>query len=249
MIRLVGASVQGLSHERLGIPCQDSHLCLLLSNEVALLAVADGAGSASHSHIGSQVAIQTVHALFLCWDTAQRREEPEWKSQFWNLFQNVKSALEQEAARQGIEVREMATTLLVALSFPDQVLFAQVGDGALVLRDNKGELHTVTPPRTSEYCNETDFVTGLLSEEEMHLSRFEEEASHIALFTDGLEPVALNMSEATPHAPFFTPLFQFVAHAESSPEAKPQLEQFLRSPRLRDRVEDDLTLVLMARRG
>ncbi len=247
MIRLAGATVQGLCHERLGLPCQDAHYCRILDSEIVLLAVADGAGSASHSQIGSATAIQTIESLF-CSQTLPAFEDADaWKGLFWQAMQWVRNALEGQATQLGIEAREFATTLLLALSFPCGILVSQVGDGAVVLRDKQGDLHTLATPRTGEYYNETQFVTSIESIDEVGFHTFTGQITHIALFTDGLESVALQMPDAIAHPPFFTPLFQFVAHVESPMEAQNQLEQFLRSPRLRERADDDLTLVLMAR--
>ena len=110
MIRLVGASIRGLSHERLDIPCQDWHLCCLLKNGCVLLAVADGAGSALYAHVGSMCALETVKALLS--PKNLRFEEPEafWQGLFDEVHQRVLSALEAEAERLAVELRELATT-------------------------------------------------------------------------------------------------------------------------------------------
>ena len=67
---------------------------------------------------------------------------------------------------------------------------------------------------------------------------------HIAILSDGLQMLALKIPEYMPHAPFFSPLFRFVAEVTDETEAKEQLEAFLRSPRVRKRTDDDLTLLL-----
>jgi hypothetical protein len=125
----------------------------------------------------------------------------------------------------------------------------QVGDGAIVLRDPQGDLSALTAPRTGEYWNETRFVTDTLEADESSFQWQEQEITHIALFSDGLQNVALQQPEGTPHPPFFTPLFQFVAHLEDPTTAKEQIEHFLRSPRLQERTDDDLTLILATRRA
>jgi serine/threonine protein phosphatase PrpC len=58
--RVVGASVAGTSHTRLGIPCQDSNLSEILPSGFLVAVVADGAGSAAHADVGSQLAVKTV---------------------------------------------------------------------------------------------------------------------------------------------------------------------------------------------
>ena len=47
--RIVGASVQGTSHQKDDIPCQDAHGYRVLLSGAIVVAVADGAGTASRS--------------------------------------------------------------------------------------------------------------------------------------------------------------------------------------------------------
>ena len=56
---VVGASVQGTSHQQNDdIPCQDAHGYRVLLNGVIVIAVADGAGSATRSDEGAQRAVK-----------------------------------------------------------------------------------------------------------------------------------------------------------------------------------------------
>jgi len=57
---ILGASVQGRSHERLAIPGQDAHAWATLPQDAIVIAVADGAGSAAHSGQGSTIATQAA---------------------------------------------------------------------------------------------------------------------------------------------------------------------------------------------
>jgi hypothetical protein len=72
----------------------------------------------------------------------------------------------------------------------------------------------------------------------------------VAGVTDGAGSVSLSdvgsaqMPEGIAHAPFFAPLFKFVSEAKDLEVAHQELEQFLRSPRVCDRTDDDLTLLL-----
>ena len=56
--------------------------------------------------------------------------------------------------------------------------------------------------------------------------------------------LALQMPQGTAHTPFFAPLFKFIAEAKDLDLAHQELEGFLRSPRVSDRTDDDLTLLL-----
>ena len=69
----------------------------------------------------------------------------------------------------------------------------------------------------------------------------------MAVFSDGLQMLALKMPGGTPHAPFFAPLFRFINNAADEPQIHSELESFLRSPTVRRRADDDLTLFLQRR--
>jgi hypothetical protein len=58
--------------------------------------------------------------------------------------------------------------------------------------------------------------------------------------------LALKIPPGIPHAPFFSPLFQFVTDMTDAVVANEQLGTFLRSPRVTERADDDLTLFLAA---
>jgi hypothetical protein len=71
----------------------------------------------------------------------------------------------------------------------------------------------------------------------------------LALFSDGLQMLALKMPPGTPHPPFFAPLMRFVAQTRDRATAEEHLRGFLQSPRIAERADDDLTLVLAVRAG
>ena len=58
--------------------------------------------------------------------------------------------------------------------------------------------------------------------------------------------LAMNMAVGAPHKPFFLPLFDFTANADDKTVAKEQLLRFLRSDRITQRTDDDLTLIIAA---
>ena len=66
----------------------------------------------------------------------------------------------------------------------------------------------------------------------------------IALFTDGLEMLALDLVTHAAYEPFFTPLFAFAAKTEAN---EAELASFLESDRVCARTDDDKTCVLVVR--
>jgi len=68
--------------------------------------------------------------------------------------------------------------------------------------------------------------------------------SDIALFTDGIERLALNFENQTPHLPFFLPLFQAVRSSVDGDNLEADLGHFLQSESVKNRSDDDKTLIL-----
>jgi hypothetical protein len=156
-------------------------------------------------------------------------------------------AIEAEAPVRDVKIRDLATTLILLMAAPELVAAAQVGDGATVLGDHEGEIVALTTPQNGEYINETTFLISPGALETVQVKVWRGAAAHVAAFSDGLQMLALKMPEGIPHAPFFSPLFRFVATMTNQIEAQEQLASFLRSPRVRARADDDLTLLLAAR--
>ena len=245
--RVIGASVQGVSHVKSGQPCQDAHAYSVLPDGTLIAAVADGAGSAALAEVGAQLAAQTAvncvrrelieHAL--------PDNDTAWRSLLFDALKAARQRLEDEASARGCALRDLAATLMVAVAMAELATVAHVGDGAAVLRNTSNELLLLAAPQVSEYVNETTFLVSADYSNAAQFCCWHGRAQALALFTDGLQRLALQMPWQRPHAPFFTPLLQFAANAGADAEA--QLAAFLRSPRIVERADDDLTLLLAAR--
>lgn len=245
--RVLAASVQGVSHVKANQPCQDAHAFAVLADGTLLAAIADGAGSAAQAETGAQLA--TVAALAYLQQALTEYvapiEEVTWRTCLFGALQAARQRLADEAALRDWALRDLATTLLVLVSTGTATVAAHVGDGAAVLHDPLTGYVLLSAPQGGEYVNETTF---LISADYLAAAQFDYwvgRAAHVALFTDGLQRLALQLPQGKPHAPFFAPLFQFTQTA--GPEANEQLAAFLRSPRIAERADDDLTLLLAVR--
>jgi len=88
--------------------------------------------------------------------------------------------------------------------FKDQVLALQIGDSALVAR-KAGVWEAICWPENGEFASTTYFVTDD-PEVRLHTYRFDREHDAFALFSDGLESVALEQATQQPFARFFDPI-------------------------------------------
>ena len=243
--RVVAASVRGTSHEKVGQLCQDAHQWKMLPEGILVAAVADGAGSASLGKVGaivaSQTAVETISKEVM---PRSPDDEQGWQLLLTNALAAAKTAVEAEAVACSMTARDLATTLIIVVATPNFIAAAQVGDGVAVAADDEGNLIPLTSPQHGEYINETTFLVSPNALDTAQVSLWRGAAANIALLSDGLQMLALDMTEGKPHAPFFSPLFHFVANVTDETEAKEQLVAFLRSPRITERTDDDLTLLL-----
>lgn len=242
----IASSVLGTSHQKRGQPCQDAHAWDILGPGWIVAAVADGAGSASLSDVGAQVATQTaVEQIKRQWDKLEiEHSEVCWEELLEEVLAQAQKAIAAESLTRDVEMRQLATTLLILVANSQKVAVAQVGDGAVVIGDRQGHLIALTQPENGEYANETTFLISANALESAQIKVWEGEIAHFALFSDGLQRLALKLPEGTPHAPFFTPLFRFVDQMEDSQAAERELQGFLAHPRITERTDDDLTMVL-----
>lgn len=151
-----------------------------------------------------------------------------------------------ESTRRAIPLRELACTVLLAIVDRDAAAFAQLGDGAFVIA--RGDRYDpVVWPQEGEYANTTNFLTDEDFADSLETVFFHESIREFAAFTDGLQRLALDYAHRTGHAGFFRPLFQRLNSTATVEELLPPFRQFLDSPRINERTDDDKTLVLATR--
>jgi hypothetical protein len=228
--QVVGASVAGASHRRRGVECQDAH-AVVRTDTGLVIAVADGAGSAPRAAEGAQLAV-----------TAAAYWSRRGISDPVAILSRARTCLRTWAGSVA-SLRELATTLSVVVLTPRTVKVAQIGDGAVVLmRDNGFEL--LRAVEAGEYLNETVFLTSTGWRAHMRRdSRPIDGVTGVAVFSDGLQLVALDLAASQAHPGFFNPLFDFAAAPDATDD---ELAAFLASERVRARTDDDSTLVLAA---
>lgn len=243
---LSSATSIGTSHLKSGLPCQDACLVDLLPmmlGEPALMAfVADGAGSATHAALAAQTAVSQAASF-------SRRHAETIGAHFdvafvGDLVRQTRTLLERDATTAGVPVREFACTLLGVLAFRDRTLAFQIGDGAIVLDHGQGLTLAITP-MSGEYVNMTHFLID--DDAEARVAVLELPAvQKLALCSDGLQRLVLNLGTNAPHAPFFEPFFATLAKTPPARRADLDvaLARFLDSDKVNARTDDDKALVL-----
>jgi hypothetical protein len=252
MWKVIGESVEGTSHTRTLKPCQDAHRFSPITIDgvtFLLIACSDGAGSAELAEVGARMACDTFFetAYESLRESAVANDIDRDVLLGWYL--RVQDALEQEAARRGVPVRHLACTLLTALVGPERAVFAQVGDGSIVFRDENDRFSSAFWPQSGEYANATNFVTQPGIERYFEFFALDTGVDEIAVFTDGLQRLALDFRSRSVHQPFFEPMFAWIRDTEHADELTVPFRSFLNSTAVNDRTDDDKTLVLATRRS
>jgi len=249
--QVIGAAVQGLSHQKQDLPCQDALEYRCLPGGVLLVALADGAGSATRSELGARAAVQAaVDSLASNLESDLPAECCDWVEVFWETFEIARSTLIKLAEERDEPLRLFATTLTCLVATPEQLIVGQLGDGAVVARSADGVLDTITTLQRGEYANETYFLTQEQALEQVAIQVINLPMQALAVMSDGLTRLALKRPTNEPHLPFFKPLFAFVeasAPSNDGTQACEALTAFLASPRVCERTDDDKALVLALR--
>jgi Protein phosphatase 2C len=255
--RVAYNSVIGTSHEKTGLPCQDAGGCRIVhdpAEQQILLAVAcDGAGSASRSLDGASLTVARFLDVF--GETAKRSGLDEITREFvQDWLSRVRAEIKDKADTEELSAREFACTVVAAIIGQDHAAFFQIGDGAIVVsnRSEPEDYGWVFWPQHGEFANQTNFIVQDNALDVLEFELEERCIDEVALFTDGIERLVLDLTEKTAHPPFFRTLFGWLVKTEATPvdteiAVSPVLDRYLGSKQINDRTDDDKTLILATR--
>jgi len=226
----------------------DAYDHLELSTGELIIAVADGAGSASYGGDGAQLAVTTVlTTLRAALEKYRPTSRQAWRVILHHTYLVAQQAIYAAAAQRSATPRDFATTLLVLILTDEETICGSVGDCVAVIQCADGILESLCPPQRGDYANSTNFIVQPTLPTLLDIRQWPAAVEHAALFSDGLAPLAMNLAQNVPHAPFFEPLLAFIDAAEDTAVAAGQLAEFLDSARVNARTDDDKTLVLVQR--
>jgi hypothetical protein len=246
MWKAVGRSVAGTSHSELNVPCQDysAYERVVIGSAPALvIAIADGAGSARLSHVGAEEAAEYLLRIIPV-GLRSVFDIDEYVARQW--LSDTRDHLQKIATREACELRDLGSTILVAILTDLASFFIQIGDGAWIF-ERDGKYAVATWPADGEYVNETTFLTSPNWADSIEYQVVLETLSAAAGFTDGLQRLALQFDSRSAYAPFFEPLFRVLRSTEDESSLIAPLIEFLCSDRIAERTDDDKTLVLACR--
>ncbi|WP_437187812.1 PP2C family serine/threonine-protein phosphatase [Planctomicrobium sp. SH668] len=238
MWKLVYGSVQGTSHVQSGQPCQD-YCAGAITGTTLVVACADGAGSAEFSQLGSKATVDR----FL--EVASGETVPT-SEQVKTWVEAARERLIEQATAIESTPRQLACTFLAALVGDGWVVFVQVGDGVIVF-DGPDGYDLAFWPDNGEYANTTRFLSEDDYRQHLRIEITERKISELAVLTDGLQMLALDIAGAKVHDRFFAPLFKTVRNGPDEAALQVSLLDFMDSNRVNERTDDDKTLFLATR--
>ena len=248
----IGACSTGSSHVRAGTGCQDFAACLEIpfKQSTALIAVvSDGAGSAEFSSIGSRTVVQCLCRRLVNYARAEDLPEIISEEAARQWLDDIRDRIFAIADVKGSKPREFAATLVAAIVFPNHMTVCHVGDGACAgRRQGNQEWDVVSWPANGEYASSTYFVTDD-PEPALRMSNWEGEFTDIAIFSDGLERLALDFQNKSAFNRFFDPMSAPLAGkpAGRGRTLSAQLRTFLNGSQVSDRTDDDKSLIVAKR--
>jgi hypothetical protein len=239
MWNVVRASVRGSVHKRAGTPCQDAASLRVLGDTI-VIAISDGAGSASHSDQGASTAVAAALSFIEKILTDSVELNPETGVA---ILDSCRTALFELSKKLAIDVRELSCTLLFAVVQANCAFFGQLGDGAWILTYGSSLIPATWPVRGT-YANETSFLTSENWSSACEFAKFLGPIESIAGFTDGIQALALHYASRSVFEPFFQPILRVLSKSPGKDVLNRELEEYLSSAAIANRSDDDRTLVV-----
>lgn len=208
--------------------------------------VSDGAGSASLGGQGAWIVCRELSRRLRGWCAGNETPPSDALVEGW--MDDLRDRLGTIAERRGVERREFAATLVGLAVVGNEALLMHVGDGAVVGR-RSGVWEVLSGPENGEYASTTFFVTDD-PEVRLRLRRLPREHDAFALFSDGIEDLALQQTGRQAHPRFFDPMMKPIDQSDRAGhlgKLSAALGGYLDSAAVCERTDDDKTLILASR--
>lgn len=157
MWNVIQCAVQGRSHIKSDIPCQDKTYSAV-DNDTQVIALADGAGSAKLSHYGAETVTK-----FICSELTEKFDayftDNDGVAVKQQLIDGLLKSLNKTAKQLECEIKELASTLLFVAIKNNQFIIAHIGDGVVGYLKND-EMKIASQPENGEFVNTTVFTTS-----------------------------------------------------------------------------------------
>jgi Protein phosphatase 2C len=249
--KAIANSVIGTSHQQRNLVCQD-YGDFVAIGDIIVGAVADGAGSAKYSDIGSKLAVDSALSHLQGWVNVQKKKgnklqepiDPQGAQKLFSKTLNKVDIRLREESNKGYNLKDLACTLLVFIATRNWIAAMQIGDGFIVARSENSDYQLLFKPSKGEFANETTFVTSENAFDDMQVKVFTDEYyNFICASTDGLERLAIDTRTWIPSPNFFNPFERGLKDNHKKQEEE-SLKRWLNSPEVNARTDDDKTMLV-----
>ncbi|WP_297632368.1 PP2C family serine/threonine-protein phosphatase [uncultured Clostridium sp.] len=168
MWKMVSYEACGRGHLKENIPCQDKTL-QRRERDIALIALADGAGSCSKSDLGADIV--TKYGAEIVKDNFDEfiKEENGMKVKK-KIIDLLLKELENKSVELKCSIKDLSSTFLLVCVRGEEFFIGHLGDGVIgVLKEEK--LKVISNPVNGEFINNTVFVTSSLAYKYMQIYR------------------------------------------------------------------------------
>lgn len=182
MVYMYGVSLQGADHVKADIVCQDANCLVKCSENVGIIAVADGLGSAEYSKIASDLAVK-VSTQYCKENIEKLNTDDEILKMISLSFHLAQDKIESKAAESKHDVDKYDTTLTLAILINDNLYYGHSGDGGIIILATDGIYYRIT----EQQRDEDGCVYPLwFREDKWVFAKAEKKVASLLLATDGM---------------------------------------------------------------
>lgn len=245
------AACAGTSHLKSNLRLQDAFVCGNVFTDKGNTfygVISDGAGSASHGGEGASIVCRTISSQIRR-ALKVKPDLPDADS-FYDWLDQARDRIFYAASARGLSPRDFAATMVVIITNGHDTTTAHIGDGAIVIRNMDGNWTTPSWPDHGEFASSTYFVTDE-NRLNLRVTQRSGEITATAIFSDGIERLALDFRAQEPFDGFFEGMIKpLQASINVGKDAKlcKSLKNYLNSEGINARTDDDKSLILAVRK-
>ena len=262
MLKIIGASLIGITHRRRGEALQDFFNAYIgnpqvsnhqegnewikgwaMGDDPAFVFVADGAGSARYGRDGARYAINSAVIFVRNNDLTNKGPEEMLRA----ILRSALDGIEHRAKELNADIDDLAATFMALYVRSHECFSVSVGDGYVIIDDGSGP-KLLNEPIKGEYFNETQFITNPEVMKAIRDGAIEVRSGRCDAFvvtTDGLWPTII---DGKPYEKFYKPIIDYLRSSSDVGKAVDELLNLLRGMQERypSVYDDDLTMVVGA---
>jgi hypothetical protein len=210
--------------------------------------VSDGAGSAELGGEGASLVCRSIGKSARQHFSRSTELPTASAIEYW--VDEARDLIYRAAEIRRKSARDFAATLVCAVSCGETTMIAHIGDGCVVAREREGHRwFAPTWPDHGEYASTTTFVTDQPAAK-VRVSTVDQSVDVLAIFSDGIERMVLDMAAKVPAGKFFSvvaqPILESSVAVGRDSKLSHQLKQYLGGDQVNARTDDDKTLVIAA---